>query len=250
MVHDTKNYSYKFSHRPFELYIQGTQSNGVQKNQIIDKSITKPMEIRKTKYCKDCILSLKAFSATSIYNKKYAPSYRSSTLCPLSLQCNWDLTMASLWLFDDLTWCLRSWWWCRWWRWRWRCWWSFFFLVSSRFPPSFGSLQRSSSGTMYTKWPVKMSLHTWRGSSVSTTLLIAGLCLGRWLRHRYASAATFWAPFSEYCPSSLGSIIRASFRWSFSMGLAHSASFCSRWGRVLSTHFLPVRSSSSTTPKL
>lgn len=121
-------------------------------------------------------------------------------------------------------------------------------------PPLFDEISFCESLSVETakkKVPNWMSsLVPCNGSRTSMTWLIVGRSLGRWLRHKYARAAAFWAPVSEYWPSSLGSITRPSLRGFFRRGRAHSTRFASLEGRDLSTDFRPVSSSSSTTPKL
>lgn len=85
-------------------------------------------------------------------------------------------------------------------------------------------------------------------SRVSTTSFIDGRLLGSPDRHFRVSCAAWRAPFEWYCPSSRGSISRASFRRSAKYGLAQSARLCCPLGRVGSRARWPDSISRSTTP--
>lgn len=84
--------------------------------------------------------------------------------------------------------------------------------------------------------------------TISSTSLILGRDFGFLTTHRLATAASFWADFSWYCPFSLGSTISWNFFVFDRYGFIHSKSFCSLLGRFLSKGSLPVMSSYRKTP--
>lgn len=91
----------------------------------------------------------------------------------------------------------------------------------------------------------------WSSSNEARTSTIPGLCLGSVFMHCDASAATAWAPFLEYWPPNLISMILETRLLSFRNGLAQSTRVsCKVPGLLPSITRLPVSNSTKTTPKL
>ena len=87
-----------------------------------------------------------------------------------------------------------------------------------------------------------------KGSMKSRTSFMVGRSFGFSLRQCNANDATFFAPLSEYCPSSFWSIMRSSLCLLVKKGMAHSTKCFSWLGLFSSTAFRPVNISKSTTP--
>lgn len=88
-------------------------------------------------------------------------------------------------------------------------------------------------------------------SNAARTSTIGGLNLGSVLRHCSASAAVACAPFLEYWPPNLVSIILKTLLLSLKNGFAQSTKVSSENpGLSSSTARLPVSNSNKTTPKL
>lgn len=96
-----------------------------------------------------------------------------------------------------------------------------------------------------------ITFDVWSFSKVARASIMCGLCLGSVCRHCNASAAAAWAPFFEYWPPSLVSMILRTRLLSLKKGFAQSTRVSSTEAALSSSSaLLPDSNSNKTTPKL